>query len=255
MRSSSASIEKFLDILSSFDFDCQEFSIRELSTKLGIPLSTTYKYVDVLVRRGFLVKDAVTRKVSLGLAAYKIGALAADRMPLLDIARPHMIALSRQSRETVTLTVVYGWESLCIEKIETPMRIQLLVEKGSSIPLHAGASQTILLAFQEERFVDAMIEDNGLRAFSDNTVTDPVRLKARLKSIRDQGFSFSDGEYEPGAAAVAAPIFDHRGRLAAGLSILGPRERLVGEKKYALIEMVKGCASQISSDLGFKDRK
>jgi IclR family KDG regulon transcriptional repressor len=35
------------------------------------------------------------------------------------------------------------------------------------------------------------------------------------------------GELDEGAAAVAAPILDRRGRLVAGLSIAGPAQRLV----------------------------
>ena len=250
MNKSATSIEKVLNILCSFNADHQELSIQEIAKKLNIPLSTTYKYIDVLVEKGFLVKDPDTRKVVLGLTAYKIGSLVADRLPLLHVAKPHMNALSKQSRETVSLTVVYGWESLCIEKIETPRRIQLRIEKGRSIPLHAGASQMILLAFQQDYFIDAMMEDMVLTAYTDNTIADPERLKKELKSIRDQGFAFSDGEYEPGAAAIAAAIFDHKGRVTAGLSIVGPRERLVGEKKSELIDRVKRCARQISFDLG-----
>jgi DNA-binding IclR family transcriptional regulator len=94
------------------------------------------------------------------------------------------------------------------------------------------------------------MEDMVLTAYTDNTIADPERLKKELKSIRDQGFAFSDGEYEPGAAAIAAAIFDHKGRVTAGLSIVGPRERLVGEKKSELIDRVKRCARQISFDLG-----
>jgi DNA-binding IclR family transcriptional regulator len=34
------------------------------------------------------------------------------------------------------------------------------------------------------------------------------------------------GELDAGAAAVAAPILDRRGRLVAGLSVAGPRDRI-----------------------------
>ena len=252
MKKSPTSIEKILDILCSFDSDHQEFFIQDISKKLGIPLSTTYKYIDVLVDRGFLVKDPHTRKVALGLTAYKIGSLVADRIPLLNVANPHMNALSKQCGETVTLTVVYGWESLCIEKIETPKRVQLRIEKGRCIPLHTGASQIILLAYQEDHFIGAMIEDIGLRAFTENTLTNPEHLKRELNSIKNQGFALSDGEYEPGSAAIAAPIFEHKGRVVAGLSILGPRDRILGEKKGDLVDLVIECARHISFDLGFE---
>jgi len=249
MNPQPTSIEKVLDILCSFDLDHQELSVQEISERHYIPLSTAYKYLNVLLKKGFLAKDTATKKYSLGLTLFKIGNQVTERMKLLEVAVPHMNALSKRSRETVTLTVLYGWNSLCIEKIETPKRIQLMVEKGRSIPLNAGASQMILLAYQEDFFIDALIEDIGLPAFTDNTMTNPGQLKRGLSSIRKQGFAFSDGEYESGAAAVAAPIFDHKGKVVAGLSIVGPRERITGDNSHQLIDLVKGSARKISDDL------
>ncbi len=124
-------------------------------------------------------------------------------------------------------------------------------EKGRSIPLNAGASQMILLAYQEDYFIDAMIEDIGLPTFTDNTITSPEQLKRGLNSIKKQGFAFSDGEYESGAAAVSAPIFDHKGKVVAGISIVGPRERITGENRLQLIDLVQGSARKISGDLGY----
>jgi DNA-binding IclR family transcriptional regulator len=97
-----------------------------------------------------------------------------------------------------------------------------------------------------------MIEETELTAYTEKTVTDRDRLKKELRLIRDRGFAFSNGEYEQGAAAIAAPVFDYKGKVAAGISIVGPRERLLGEKKRELIDMVIQYARHISSSLGSK---
>jgi DNA-binding IclR family transcriptional regulator len=123
---------------------------------------------------------------------------------------------------------------------------------GDTLPLHAGASSRILLAHQDDAFVDAMIKNVGLVALTENTITDPVRLKNELKLIRSQGFAYSDSEVDYGARATAAPVFDSKGRIAAGITVAGPRDRINDEKVKQLIDMVTECSAKISYDLGHR---
>jgi DNA-binding IclR family transcriptional regulator len=163
-----------------------------------------------------------------------------------------MKSLSSLSGETVLLTVISGWEAICIEKVETNRLIKLSLERGSSLPLHAGASSKILLAYQEDSFIDSMFEKTHLTKFTDNTITDPIRLKKELKVIVKQGFAFSDQEVDLGARAIGAPIFDHKGKVVAGLTVAGPRERITNKNIPKLIRLVKEAAQKASYDLGYR---
>ena len=51
-------------------------------------------------------------------------------------------------------------------------------------------------------------------------------LAAELDAVRRDGIAITVGELDEGAAGVAAPILDRRGRLVAGLSVAGPAERI-----------------------------
>jgi DNA-binding IclR family transcriptional regulator len=95
-----------------------------------------------------------------------------------------------------------------------------------------------------------MIQNVGLVALTENTITDPVRLKNELKLIRSRGFAYSDSEVDYGARAAAAPVFDSKGRMAAGITVAGPRDRINDEKVKQLINMVTECSAKISCDLG-----
>jgi len=53
MEKTFSSLEKAIDILTYFYSENQEFSAQEISGRLSIPLSTTYKYLDVLLKNGF----------------------------------------------------------------------------------------------------------------------------------------------------------------------------------------------------------
>lgn len=245
------SIDRAIDILGMFDIRNQELSALEISKQLSIPLSTTYKYLDTLLKKGFISKDPGAKKYSLGLSIFKMGIVAAAKISYVDITFPHMSTLAKKCGETVILTVISGWGALCVGEIESQRLVKLSVKQWATLPLYAGASSKILLAHQNDTFVDALIENTGLKRLNENTITDPVYLKKELSSIRDKGFAMSTSEVDSGAGAIAAPIFNHTKKLVAGISVAGPEERLFSEDNQKMIDMVKASAQKISFDMGY----
>ncbi len=252
-RRSLNSLQKGLDILCSFDSQTISLSAQAISERLNLPLSTTYKYIEALLEKGFLLRNPETRNYELGLMLFKLGNIISSRMKLVDIALPHMQTLSSTSGETVLLTVSAGNEVVCVERVETDRRIKLSLERGATLPLHAGASSKTLLAYQDESFIDSLLKQDVLLVrFTDRTITDPVMLKEELKKIAKQGFAFSDQEVDPGARAIGSPIRDHREEVVAGLSIAGPAERMSDAHLPHLIDLVRSAAEQVSRALGYR---
>jgi DNA-binding IclR family transcriptional regulator len=85
-------------------------------------------------------------------------------------------------------------------------------------PMHRGASGKILAAHLEPAEQERLLAAVGSPA-----------LASELAAIRREGFAVTFGELDPGAAAVAAPILDRRGEIAAGLSVAGPVPRITAQ--------------------------
>ena len=247
------SLQKGLDILCCFDEDHEVLSALEISERLNIPLSTTYRYLTVLVEKGFLAKDFETNKHGLGPMILQIGSMQSQKDKRLNVVKPHLKTLAALTGETVILTVMRGWKGVCLDRIESRKIVRVSVRRGSSVPLHAGAPEKVLLAYQGDVFVDAMVKKVGLSKLSDNTITDPGELKKELRRIRQEGIAFSDSEVESSARSFAAPIFDHRGGVVASIGVNGPMERIKGVNAANLIDLVKKTALEISRDLGCKN--
>ena len=128
------------------------------------------------------------------------------------------------------------------------------LEQGSSLPLHAGVSAKILLAYKKDSFVTDMFENVGLFMFTENTITDLNQLRKELKKIREQGYAFSNSEVDLMVRAISAPIFDYKGNIVAGISVAGPADRLGDEYVPEVIDIVKDSARKISYDLGYKSK-
>jgi DNA-binding IclR family transcriptional regulator len=247
------SVEKSLDILSCFKANRLSMSAKEISKEIGLPLSSTYRYLEILVKRNFLTKNG-RQRYTLGVMLFRLGNLASSMIQLNEVALPFMEKLCKETGETVLLTVVSGFEAVCIERIEVRRLIKLSMERGVGLPLHIGASSKALLAYSDETFIDDYLAQVKLIRLTEKTLTDKDLIRLEMETIRRQGYAFSDGEADLDARGVGVPIFNHVKRLVGGLSFAGPADRIPMQKIPALAEITKKVAMEISKELGFTGR-
>jgi DNA-binding IclR family transcriptional regulator len=98
--------------------------------------------------------------------------------------------------------------------------------------------------------VAAYLSRHGLERLTDRTITDPAKLHKELASIRRRGYATSLGERQPGAASVAAPVFDHDGHVVAVISVAGPAARFRPESTDAVPALL-AAAARVSGQLGY----
>jgi DNA-binding IclR family transcriptional regulator len=254
MNKAFGSLEKAIQILSLFDSENRELSAQDISKSLGIPSSTTYNYLKVLFQNEILSKNKNTNKFCLGFKIFKLGVLAAENISLFEIARPYLESIAKRSQETVVLTISDGLDILCVDTIESPKPVKLTMKKGVRLPLYSGAPGKVVLAYKDHAFLREMVQLRSLVKLSKNTITDLKELERELASIRKKGFSLSDSEVDLGAAALAVPIFDHKGLVIASLSLIGLKEAIFREDQQELLDIMKESARGISAELGYVER-
>jgi DNA-binding IclR family transcriptional regulator len=244
------SLSHGLEILLLFDSTRPVFTVLEIADRLRFSQSKTYRLVRTLVHHGLLETQNGSGRYSLGMNALRLGLLAQQKFNISVIALPFMKELSRLTKETVLLTSVHGNKAICLERVESeePIRYSLFIP-GASLPLHAGASSKVLLAFLPEIDCDAILEKEGLQRFTPQTITDRDVLKGQLREIRSQGYSFSDQEVDRDVRAVAAPILNSRKELIAGLTVAGPAYRIHKKRVQSLGRLVRRFAARIAQQI------
>ena len=253
MRSQFKSLLRAIDILDLLEENAA-LTVMEISDLLAFPRSTTYKYLAVMKESRMVDYDAVLGKYKLGMRLLELGTAVQDRIALDRLARPYMEELSNHLGETVGLTVLEGNYAVYVEKFE-PRRgstMVLLLRRGIRFPLHAGAASKILLAHQEDEAIEAFLRTQKLTKYTEKTIVDPDKLKQEVKAIRKAGYAFSEEEIDVGVRALAAPIFDHEGKIAAGLVVFGPSQRIDDEKREKILKSVLECSKRISRSIGGK---
>jgi len=239
-----------LEILLLFDSAHPAFTVPEIVDHLHFSQSKTYRLIRALVHYGLLETQNGTGQYSLGMNALRLGLLAQQKFSISLMALPFMKELSRLTKETVLLTVVRGNKAICLERVESeePIRYSLFTP-GASLPLHAGASSKVLMAFLPESEWESILAQEGLQRFTPQTITDGRILKSQLKTICDQGYAFSDQEVDREVRAVAAPILNKRGDLVAGLTVAGPAYRINKKRVQSLGQLVIRYAEKIASQI------
>jgi DNA-binding IclR family transcriptional regulator len=141
-------------------------------------------------------------------------------------------SLTAETTETSMLTMVSGVHVVCLLRVEGTQIIRASFQPGALLPLHAGASSTVLLAYSSDRLIDQVCARELVR-YSPATVTDPTQLQAKLAEIRRHGYAISEGEVDRGVTAIAAPVLTSPTRPAvAAVSVVAPSARF-GEAELA----------------------
>jgi DNA-binding IclR family transcriptional regulator len=247
-------LERTFKALDLFAPEAPVWGISEIGAAVGLPKSTVYRILRMLEQYRYVVRDPVTRKFRLGSGALSLGWRAIETNDLRQLALPVMRRLANETEETVILTALSEdrMHSVCIERIESPRQVRLILEVGRRIPLHAGASSKILLAYMPAEDIERVIATCGLSRVYRNTITDPLALRAHLSAIREAGYATSVEETNEGAAGVAAPILNDEGLIVAALGIAGPLARFGKDDLPRMIALAREGASEVARLRGHK---
>jgi IclR family acetate operon transcriptional repressor len=121
---------------------------------------------------------------------------------------------------------------------------------GAPRPVHQGAPGKVLLAHADEALLQKVLRSK-LVAADGQTVVPAAALRAELDEIRERGWAISLQERVIGVVALAVPVHDHTGRVAAALSISIPAARAGRAELDALAPVAMGAARTLSARLGY----
>ena len=200
-------------------------TLQAIATAVGLPRSTAYHLLDVMVEEGFVVHLAEEHRYGLGVAAFEVGSGYARQAPLQRIARRPLAALVDEVGQSAHLAVLHGRDVLYVLEERAPGRPPLVTDVGVRLPAHLTASGRAILAALNASQVRALYPDRS--AFVDRHgigPASPSALRSLLVETRQRGYALEDGEVTPGFASVAAVVLDHTGHPAAGVAVTYPTD-------------------------------
>ncbi len=240
------SVERAVDIMAALSRADRAISVTELEQTLSLSRPTLYRILHTLETKGLVICSGDPQRFSLGARIVELAGPWLGKNQVVDISQPYLTALWRETDETVALFVVGDHDTkVCIQELKS--RQALVFTRGTGIvePLIVGSSGKSMLAFQEAgviRDILAAIEDSRIRG----------HVERDLATIRQNGYSVTEGEVIAGAVALSAPIFDRAGAVKSSVALYGPESRLSGDHKARCLDSLMRTAGQISLAMGYR---
>ena len=208
---------RILNILEEIVIDPNNFTAKKISHKLNIPVPTIYRHIETLCEEKYLVANG-SKKYLPGPKIRNIILKSLPYEPNFTLRRSYLRKLTNDIEETVSLSMPIGTKLVYFDRIEFHWPMQLNLEAGDHLPLHASASGKLYLS--------SIVEENVIQIFNNiktpktakNTIIEISDFKKELKKIKKQGYAFDDEEWFNGMAGISVPIFNSKNELCFCLS-------------------------------------
>jgi DNA-binding IclR family transcriptional regulator len=242
-------LNRALRLLESFSAVQPEQSFTELHLKLGLPKATVHRLLATLSNEGYVVQDPNSQKYYLSHKVLHLASAAAGRFRLDQIADPMLRQLAAETGGDAHLAVLDKEEGIVVY-LETVSPVLPLTTVGTRAHVHSSALGKVLMAYQPEAQIEAILHRVEMPAFTPRTIVDPLAFKAHLEIVRQAGYAIDDEEQKLGWSCFAAPIQDHRGSVVAAISVSGPAYHFSSERLPQLAWQVCATTNSVSRALG-----
>jgi IclR family transcriptional regulator, acetate operon repressor len=223
--SSVKSATRTLDIIEYVVAAARPLVAQEISTALGIPVSSLSYLLATLVERSYLERDG--RRYTPGAGLVRLQAKTGG-FGLADRVTPLVRTLRLQLNETVSFWVQSGWdvEPIATESSEQALRYAVIT--GTRLPMHALASGKALLAALPTDQLERYFSEVQRSQFTELTITNEAQLRRQLEDVRRTGFAHTDEEYSLGINGTGRAVLVS-GKVVGALSVAIPKVRFTAE--------------------------
>jgi IclR family transcriptional regulator, KDG regulon repressor len=246
------SLERALTLLNKLSEYPDGIQITRLSEQVGLTKSTIHRLLATLSSMNYVVKDEETDKYKLGLQVLFLSRNLLNNSDIVTVSKPFLEKLSQEVNETVHLCIEDRGEVVYIDKIESTQTIRMYSRVGSRAPMYCTGVGKILLSDKNPDVFEEIVSKINFIPKTPSTITSKEQFIEEIEKVKSQGYALDNAENEIVLRCIAAPIFDHKGKIIASFSISGPSNRVTLELiNDSLIEKMKQYSIAISRNLGY----
>jgi len=181
---------------------------------------------------------------------HKVIALANSFMEALsvpDLARPHLLSLAAETRQTANLAVLDSTHVLhvAVEHPARPLRLDASVG-DRAVPYATGLGKVLLAGLPVEE-LGAHLPPTPWIPATPTTITNLQELEPVIAGVRRQGYAYDDEEWDEGLRCLAVPV-SANGTTLAALSISGAAGEFSDEVRPRFLELLQSTATSLAHD-------
>jgi DNA-binding IclR family transcriptional regulator len=236
-------------VLRSFTADEPMLGVTEIASRVGLHKSTVSRILATFEQEHLVERDPDSRRFRLGLGLIAVAGPLLAELEERRVAYPVLRELTERTGETSALMVWNGSESMCVEQIASRQQVKHTTPLGARYNDALSASVQIFLAAEQPERVGALLRSGTitLPGPDDHSIEEYLQ---RLKEVSERGWAINYGETSIEEVGIAAPVYDHRGDIAAAVLIPAPKFRVSPDTLQSLGEACAGAARVVTQRLG-----
>jgi IclR family transcriptional regulator, KDG regulon repressor len=243
-------LKKAIEILKLLIKEYQPLGVAEIARTISVSKSTAYGILRSFQEEGFVTKDAVTKKYTVGKEMMRLAKLVFKGQDLISIARPFLERLVQLADETIFLGMREYNAIKVIDVIEAKKDLKISSPVGTKLPITAGAVGKIFLSTMNNEEILSYFGESGLPQYTENSITDMYTFIEEIEKTRRLGYSVDMEEYLKGVRAIAT-LIRQDGKPIGAIWFVGFSNSMIDERLSYIIHNLRHTADQISGRMSF----
>jgi IclR family transcriptional regulator, pca regulon regulatory protein len=242
-----------MEILETFTPESPRLTLQEVTRKIGLPQTTVHRLLYTLTYKKYIVCDA-QKKYYLGPKFASLGMTVLASLELREVALPFLEDLSRESQQNTNLGILDGTEVVYIQRVEKKSLISMNLQVGSRLNCYETSMGRAILAFLDAEKLETVLKEVlRTKGLAQRIGARGEALLNILAGVRRRGYALDDEEWLQGVRAIAAPVFNMQGKVAAAVNmpVFSPaisRKKLIQD----FVPILMSATEKISSSLGYR---
>jgi len=246
-------LERGLRILMTFSAREPVLAGADLARRLDIPRSTVFRLLQTLEAEGFIEKAGDERHYRLGVAVLRLGFEYLNSLELTDLGTPVIEKLRDATGFSSHILILDQRDAVFVAKAASRELVFGTVRVGTRLPAHATAVGHILLGDYSLPALKQLYPERKLEAYTAYTPTTVEALHRVVQEDITRGYSMSQAFFEQNISTIAAPVRNHRGHIAAVISVTIPQARVEADLlESGIVEKVVSAADELSHKLNYR---
>lgn len=213
---------KILQLLETMD----GARVSQIADRMESPKSTVYGHLATLRAKRFVIKRGDV--YHLGPELVRLGNYVRTQKEEYVLAGDFTRRLFEELGFRSTFAVEMEGQAVFIHTASGEKGEWAHERLGSRFYLHNTAVGKAILAAMPPARVRQIVDEVGTPRETENTITDPDELFARLETVRERGYAVNHGENLQGLHAIGVAATKPSGVVIGGFSITGPKHSFTG---------------------------
>lgn len=242
------SVDNALRLLAIFSHQ-ERIRVKDVAELLGVSTGTAHRLLAMLVYRGYVAKDPVSKLYVPGVVLLSIGLRTVQLSGLRQAAAKYLDELGADLNETIHLATLQGAQVFYLDGREPARALRVASRAGTLRPAHCTSAGKALLAELSRDDLLQLYPDEELTQVTDRSIRTRSQLLIDLGDAHRRGYAVNFGELEDGIGSVGVAVRDKDGRPFASVAVGAPMTRIDDARIEEMVEAISTAAQSLADDL------